>query len=72
MKKSISNLGKTLNKVEQQQVQGGIVLNRCLSGTCYSNNWVSSDTHEGAVCAVLFGYGEYCRGTINNGKCCIN
>ncbi|WGH76872.1 hypothetical protein P8625_06940 [Tenacibaculum tangerinum] len=72
MKKSILNLGKTLNKVEQKRVQGGMVILRCSSGNCYSDNWVSGGTSEGDTCAVLFGYGDYCRGVINNNECCIN
>ncbi|MBA6156383.1 hypothetical protein H3Z83_07635 [Tenacibaculum sp. S7007] len=73
MKKSILNLGKALNKAEQKEVNGGKVFGPfCKSGACYSNNWVSAGNENGDVCAVLFGYGDHCRGTINNNQCCLN
>lgn len=73
MKKSILNLGKVLDKTEQKNIKGGKAIGTiCKSGTCYSNNWVSSGILNGDVCAVLFGFGSHCRGIINNGQCCLN
>jgi len=37
MKKSIANLGKTLNKNAQKKINGGTVNYECL-GLCYINN----------------------------------
>ena len=66
MKKSILNLGKALNKTEQQLVNGG----KSISFPCSNYFFCALDCEEGDVCAVPNGIGGANRGIIKNGQCC--
>lgn len=66
MKKSILNLGKNLNKVKQQQINGGKVIDF----PCSSYFFCALDCEEGDACAVPNGMGGANRGIIKNGQCC--
>jgi len=64
MKKQLSNLGKTLNKKEQQSIHGGII-------RCYSRFFCQYDCLEGEACAVPSVLGGALFGTMQNGQCCL-
>ncbi|MGQ3679026.1 hypothetical protein [Tenacibaculum discolor] len=66
MKKSILNLGKALNKTEQQLVNGG----KSISSPCSNYFFCALDCEEGDICAVPNGMGGANRGIIKNGQCC--
>ncbi|WP_299107115.1 hypothetical protein [uncultured Tenacibaculum sp.] len=64
MKKSILNLGTTLNKSEQKAVNGGM-------RRCASLFFCAFNCDEGDPCAIPNGLGGANRGTIVNGQCCL-
>ena len=64
MKKSISNLGKALNKAEQKTINGGMSF-------CFSRFFCAFDCSDGDRCAVPNGLGGANMGTIVNGECCL-
>jgi hypothetical protein len=67
MKKSILNIGKTLNKVEQKEINGGG--RGCLSGACFPMPFFCQEGTN--VCAVPVGLNT-CFGTHNGTLCCLN
>ncbi|WGH76863.1 hypothetical protein P8625_06895 [Tenacibaculum tangerinum] len=68
MKKSILKLGNTLNKIEQQQINGG---GGFLFHKCFDYFFCAFDCQEGDACAVPNGRGGVNRGVIKNGQCCV-
>ncbi|MEL6810853.1 MAG: hypothetical protein AAFP76_05915 [Bacteroidota bacterium] len=65
MLKNISNLGKALNKAEQQSINGG------MSGTCYRRFICPGTGQNGEPCVAQPG-GVTVWGTMNNGLCCVS
>ena len=65
MKKQILNIGKALNKAEQQQVLGGMFRDPCPCTGSYT-------THSDGSCSypALFPIGFVCLGEIQGGLCC--
>ncbi|MBL4604876.1 MAG: hypothetical protein JKY02_04225 [Flavobacteriaceae bacterium] len=66
MKKTILNIGKALNKVEQRQVSGGMK-DPCPCSSSYDANSDGSCSYP-----ALFPEGFRCFGDIQNGLCCIS
>ena len=68
MLKNISNLGKALNKKEQQSVNGGTGN----AGSRCSSIFISSDENnsDGSTCLLLSPAGNIVEGCIINGQCC--
>jgi len=66
--KNLKNLGKTLNRNEQQLINGGLgPISTC--GGC-SNLYVCPDPSSN-VCAFIDTFGSVCQGTYSNqGPCC--
>ncbi len=58
MKKSILNLGKALNKIEQKQIQGGKVTCCSDSPSCPNTNYVACIV-TGSSCTILTGISPY-------------
>ena len=67
MKKSILNIGKALNKAEQEQVNGG--LSGCPSGMCFGMPFFCQEGTN--LCAVPV-RGNTCFRTHNGTVCCLN
>ncbi|MCT4699673.1 hypothetical protein [Tenacibaculum haliotis] len=61
MKKSILNLGKALNKVEQKTINGGGIITKCtnLGDFC---DFVSGSGYGTGTCRSSFTFGLICIG----------
>jgi len=65
MKKSILNIGTALNKAEQKQINGGMMLSGCASGSALY--FLSGTSNCCAYPSSIFG--EVCYGRVTNNYC---
>ncbi|WP_428742079.1 hypothetical protein [Tenacibaculum sp.] len=54
MKKSISSLGKVLNKVNQQNINGGGFINKCKNDGDFCD-WISQSGYGTGTCGYMNG-----------------
>jgi hypothetical protein len=67
MKKSILSIGKTLNRTEQREINGG------LGGVCAcTSNYTQTSQNECEFTPRGGFPGAICSGVIVNGLCCIS
>lgn len=67
MKKSILNIGKALNKKDQQQINGGFGVCDCTS------DYIQTSPNECIFTPTGGPGGPFmCSGVIKNGLCCIS